>query len=63
LAASFGANARYLLLAGRQTLWHSLSYGTFLINLSGSFILGLFAALMLKHPDSHYPRLFFAVGF
>ncbi len=30
---------------------------------SGSFILGLFMAFMLKHPTYHYPRLFFAVGF
>ena len=64
LGGVLGANARYL-VAGWATrrLGLVFPYGTFLINLSGSFILGLFTAVMLKHPTSHYPRLFFAVGF
>jgi len=64
LGGVLGANARYL-VAGWAARRFGLifPYGTFLINLSGSFILGLFTAFMLKHPTSHYPRLFFAVGF
>ena len=59
-----GANARYL-VAGWAARRFGLvfPYGTFFINLSGSFILGLFMAFMLKHPTYHYLRLFFAVGF
>lgn len=59
-----GANARYL-VAGWVTQRFGLAFpwGTFLINISGSFVLGLFMAYMLRHPAHHYPRLFFAVGF
>ena len=64
LGGVLGANARYL-VAGWAARRFGLAfpYGTFFINLSGSFILGLFTAVMLKYPASHYPRLFFAVGF
>jgi CrcB protein len=59
-----GANARYL-VGGWVTQRFGLAFpwGTFLINLSGSFVLGLFMAYMLRYPAYHYPRLFFAVGF
>jgi CrcB protein len=64
LGGVLGANARYLVAGwAARRFGIAFPYGTFLINLSGSFILGLFTAFMLKHPDSHYPRLFFAVGF
>src|SRR4051812_4380595 len=64
LGGVLGANARYV-VAGWAARRFGLifPYGTFLINLSGSFILGLFTAFMLKHPTSHYRHLFFAVGF
>lgn len=60
-----GANARYL-IAGWAAQWFGTEfpYGTFVINISGSFILGLFMALLqdraLIHPNY---RLFFATGF
>ena len=64
LGGVLGANARYLVAGwAARRFGMAFPYGTFLINLSGSFILGLFTAFMLKHPASHYPRLFFAVGF
>ncbi len=59
-----GANARYLVAAwAARRFGLVFPYGTFFINLSGSFILGLFLAFMLKYPTYHYLRLFFAVGF
>ena len=60
-----GANARYL-VAGWVTerLGRSFPYGTLIINISGSFILGLFLGLhsdrLLVHENW---RLFFAIGF
>jgi fluoride exporter len=60
-----GANARYL-VAGwiTERLGGSFPYGTMIINVSGSFILGLFleftADRLFVHP--HW-RLFFAIGF
>lgn len=65
LGGFLGANARYLVAnwAARR-FGARFPYGTFLINISGSFILGFFLALLQEraflHP--HY-RLFFAVGF
>jgi CrcB protein len=64
LGGILGANARYL-VAGWATHRFGLEFpwGTFLINISGCFVLGLFMAYMLRHPTYHYSRLFFAVGF
>lgn len=65
LGGFLGANARYL-VAGWATrrFGAAFPYGTFLINLSGSFLLGLLLAFLREriflHPD-HF--LFFAVGF
>jgi CrcB protein len=60
-----GANARYLLDVWITNRWPTaFPWGTFAINLSGSFILGLFMALAQDRPwlgrESH---LLFAVGF
>jgi len=64
LGGILGANARYLVGGWvTQRLGVQFPWGTFLINLSGSLVLGLFVAYMARHPASHYPRLFFAVGF
>ncbi len=63
LGGGLGANARYWLgsyIAGR---WGAIfPWGTTIINVTGSLIIGLFMAMMLKldwHPSW---RLFFAVG-
>lgn len=64
LGGILGANARYL-VAGwiAQRFGITFPYGTLLINLSGSFLLGFFMPLFLRYSSSSYPRLFFAVGF
>ncbi len=60
-----GANARYLVggwLAER--LGVAFPYGTLLINVSGSFIIGLFLSLITERLAVHPAvRLFFAIGF
>jgi CrcB protein len=65
LGGFLGANARYLLnlwVAGRIGL--TFPWGTLLINVSGSFIIGLFLQLMTVRTalPTEY-RLFFATGF
>jgi CrcB protein len=60
-----GANARYLLDLWVTYRWPSaFPWATFIINLSGSFILGFFLAFAEDRPwVSHESRLLFAVGF
>lgn len=60
-----GANARYLLDVWVTNRWPSFfPWGTFAINLSGSFILGFFMAFALERPWMNpQARLLFAVGF
>jgi len=63
--AVLGANARYWLSTWAAQKWGvSFPYGTLLINLSGSFILGLFMTLATERLllDPRW-RLLFAVGF
>jgi CrcB protein len=60
-----GANARYL-VAGwiAERLGASFPYGTLVINVSGSFILGFFSVFISDRLSVHPNwRLFFAVGF
>lgn len=60
-----GANARYL-VAGwiAERYGASFPYGTLVINVSGSFVLGLFIVLVTDRFMIHpYWRLFFAIGF
>jgi CrcB protein len=66
LGGILGANARYLLgnwIAARYGT--SFPYGTMVINVSGSFVIGFFLVLLTErfvvHPN--WRRLFFAVGF
>jgi CrcB protein len=65
LGGILGANARYLLGTWiAQRYGTSFPYGTLVINISGSFVIGLFLTLISErfvvHPNW---RLFFAVGF
>ena len=65
LGGILGANARYLLGTWiAQRYGTSFPYGTLVINVSGSFVIGLFLTLIAErfvlHPNW---RLFFAVGF
>jgi CrcB protein len=65
LGGILGANARYILgtwIAGRYGT--SFPYGTLVINISGSFVIGLFLTLIAERFVLHpHWRLFFAVGF
>lgn len=65
LGAAFGANARYLVnIWAANRFGADFPYGTLLVNISGSFILGLLLALTTDRlslsPDM---RLLLAVGF
>lgn len=65
LGGFLGANARYLLGGVIAERWGTVfPWATFAINVSGSFILGLFLALAEDRPWMHpSSRLMFAVGF
>lgn len=65
LGAVLGANARYLLSNwAAQKFGVAFPHGTFLINLSGSLLIGFFLALTAERvPVDPRWRLFFAVGF
>ena len=59
-----GAIARYLLGGWVQQKWGAaFPYGTFVINVSGSFLLAFFGTLALRFGWLDSWRLFFAVGF
>ena len=65
LGGILGANARYLVATwAAEKLGPSFPFGTFIINITGSFALGLFMAFLQDrafiHPNY---RLFFATGF
>jgi CrcB protein len=63
LGGFLGANARYLVGGWVQTRFGAgFPYGTFLVNITGCFILGLFARLALELPWREEWRLFFAIG-
>jgi fluoride exporter len=60
-----GANFRYL-VGGWASDWlgSTFPYGTLLINVSGSFVIGLFLTLITERFDAPPDlRLFFAMGF
>ncbi len=65
LGGFLGANARFLLQQWLANYWGtSFPYGTLFINVSGSFVIGLFLTLAtgrLAWPPEY--RLFVAVGF
>src|SRR5215813_772956 len=64
LGGFLGANARYLVGGWAQQKWGpSFPYGTFIINVSGSFILGLFATLAVRYAWNDQWRLLIAIGF
>jgi len=60
-----GANARYLIANwAAERLGPFFPYGTFIINMSGSLVLGFFMAFLQDRPSIHPNyRLFFATGF
>ncbi len=65
LGGFLGANARYWLGLWVDTNWsNQFPWGTFVINISGCFILGLFATIMSERiiPAPHL-RLLVSIGF
>src|SRR5262245_59817825 len=59
-----GANVRFIVGQWAAQKWGTaFPYGTFLINITGSFILGLFATLTLKFLWDDTWRLLIAIGF
>jgi CrcB protein len=64
LGGVFGANARYLMstwAAGRYGV--GFPYGTFLVNVSGSFLLGFVLALSAGFDGTSEARYLLATGF
>jgi CrcB protein len=66
LGGFLGANARYF-MARWVAAWLGIGFpfGTFLINISGSFLLGVAATLISQRlaPHGDHLRLTFAIGF
>ncbi len=61
---AFGSVARYLLSAAAQPISDSLPWGTVIVNVAGSFIIGLFATLTVqgRYPVPENARLLVMVG-
>ncbi len=65
LGAVLGANLRYLVANWAADRWGAdFPYGTFLINVSGAFVIGVFLAVLTSRSGINpLWRLFFATGF
>lgn len=66
LGGALGTLARYLLSLWALPISRDLPWGTILINVSGSFLIGLFGTLTLasgRFPVSENLRLFVVIGF
>ncbi len=65
--SALGGNARYWLGAWIQQRWGTgFPLGTFVVNITGAFVLGLFTSFIVERLHLQYTptlRLFFAVGF
>ena len=65
LGGAVGTLARYLISVAALPVSQSLPWGTIIINILGSFIIGLFGTLTLTHgrfPASDHLRLFVMIG-
>lgn len=66
LGGSLGAATRYLLggyINNKNSKWRQFPLGTWIINITGSFILGVLAHLYLNHSINESLWLFAGVGF
>jgi CrcB protein len=66
LGGAFGTLARYLVSVLAGPISTRLPWGTIVINMSGSFLIGLFGTLTLAHgrfPVSENVRIFVMIGF
>ena len=65
LGGALGSVARYWIAVWALPISRGLPWGTILINVAGSFAIGLFGTLTLangRHPAPETVRLFFMVG-
>jgi fluoride exporter len=65
LGGALGTLARYLISLAALPISQSLPWGTIIINILGSFIIGLFGTMTLTHgrlPASDHLRLFVMIG-
>lgn len=66
VGGALGTLARYLISVAAVPFSHTLPWGTILINVSGSFVIGLLGTLTLsqgRYPLPETARLFIMVGF
>lgn len=66
LGGAFGTLARYVISVLALPISRDLPMGTIIINITGSFLIGLFGTLTLAHgryPVSENLRLFVMIGF
>lgn len=66
VGGALGTLARYLISVAAVPFSHTLPWGTILINVSGSFVIGFVGTLTLsqgRHPLPESARLFIMVGF
>ena len=64
LGGALGAPARYEVAQAVHVAKDSFPWATFVTNLSGAFVLGVFLTFLLERaPAAHRLRAFFAVGF
>jgi fluoride exporter len=64
LGGALGAPARYQVSQLIPVAPDGFPWATFVVNLSGAFVLGVFLTLVIERfPPSEYLRPFFAVGF
>ena len=64
VGGAFGAIARHLVNQMAITQLNSSLMGTFIVNISGSFVLGILVGILSSYPNlPEGTRLFMAVGF
>jgi len=64
VGGALGALARYGISRWIHVAKDTLPWATFVTNLSGAFVLGLFLTVAIsRFPNRRFPRPFFAIGF
>ncbi len=64
IGGALGTLARYEVAQAMHVAKDTFPWPTFIVNVSGAFVLGLFLTVILERfPPARYPRAFFAIGF
>ena len=63
VAGAFGASLRYIVESAVSTRFDAFPAGTLVVNLTGSFVLGLLTGLALYHGVGGAPREVLGTGF